>query len=145
MDLPCNLTLAAVSSLLALAGCASTPTGARSPARLELASSAQVLDQNSRVLAQRSDDQSQTFAADAHALAQYAYDLREAAESGRASDSELQADFDRVTRSYQAVKNDANRLATPEAQADLELVNDAYHSVASQMAGTSSGANLSGS
>ncbi|HXZ60483.1 MAG TPA: hypothetical protein VEG26_09905 [Steroidobacteraceae bacterium] len=146
MNLARNLTFAAASSLLALAGCASTAPGAGNAAQRQLASSAQILDDNARVLAARADGETAPgFALDAHELEQHAYDLRVAARSGRASEGELRADFDEVTRSYQALRDDVQRLDTQQAHADLALVNDAYHGVASRMASVPASANAPGS
>jgi hypothetical protein len=133
MNLPRNLTWAAASSLLAIAGCASTHTASISPAQQQLASSAQTLDDNARVLAARADTQTPGFAADAHELEQRTYDLRTAAASGRTSDSELRADFNQVTRSYQSLRDDVQRLDTPDVNADLALVDGPYRDVASRM------------
>ena len=145
MKLPRNLTWAAAASLLTIAGCAGTPSASTSPAQRQLVRSAQTLDDNARVLAARADTQTPGFAADAHELEQRTYDLHAAAASGRASDSELRADFEKVTRSYQALRDDVQRLDTPDAHADLALVDDAYHDVATRMASVPAGSNAPGS
>ncbi|MGP8035640.1 MAG: hypothetical protein ACLPQ6_16040 [Steroidobacteraceae bacterium] len=134
MDHRYILTLTAAASLLALAGCATTPPAAVNPAALQLAGSAETLDENARLLAARSDNETAGFAADAHELEQLAYAFHEAAASGQASDSELRAAFDKVTRGYETVHTDVERMDTQQAHADLDLVKDAYHDVASRMA-----------
>jgi hypothetical protein len=50
-----------------------------------------------------------------------------------------------VTRSYQALRDDVQRLDTPDAHADLALVDDAYHDVATRMASVPAGSNAPGS
>lgn len=147
MSFPQTLALAAATSLLALAGCASTrpaattattATAATHPASLELAQSAENLDQNSRVLASRADSEEVPgFANDAHELARRAYEFRLAAASSNATEGELQSEFDTLTRSYEAVNADVNRMDTTQARSDLALVQDPYHDVARLM-GTSS-------
>jgi hypothetical protein len=80
-----------------------------------------------------------SFKADAHELQQHAYDLRMASASGRASDTELRADFDQVTRSYQALRSEAQQLDSEQATGALDLVNGPYHDVAEQMGHSTSG------
>jgi hypothetical protein len=133
-----NLTLVAVSSLLALAACASTPSGTsnNNASAPQLASSSDILEKNARVLADRSDAVTPSFQADAHELQRNAFEFHAAAASGRVSDQELRADFDQVTRSYLALRDDVAHLGTVEVQADFELVQNAYRDVASQMGGS---------
>lgn len=135
------LTLAAASSLLALVGCASNPAQTNAPttntAALQLADSATTLDTQARILAQRADIGTPSFNSDAHDLSTRAFNFRmDAAGSGRVSDAQLKTDFDQLTRSYQTVSNDVQRLDTQEAQGNFEPVKDAYHDVASRMQGT---------
>jgi hypothetical protein len=133
MNLPRTLALATASSLLALAGCASTRPTATHPASLELAQSAEKLDDNARLLATRSDSETPGFAADAHELSRHAYDFHQAAASSNASEGELQSDFALVTNSYDRVRADADHIDTAQARGDLELVQDSYHDLASRM------------
>jgi outer membrane murein-binding lipoprotein Lpp len=137
MNLPQSLALAAATSL-ALAGCASTrPAAATHPASLQLAQSAETLDRSARLLASRADsEETPGFAVDAHELSRRAYDFRMAAASSNATESELQGEFDTLTRSYEAVRADVDRAGTTQARTDLGLVEDPYHDVARLM-GTS--------
>jgi len=138
MDPSRTPALAAISLLVTLAACASNPP-ARGTANSQLAQSAEALEQNARVLASRSDAMPPSFKADAHELQQHAYDLRMATASGRASDSELRADFDQVTRSYQALRSEAQQLDSQEAHGALDLVDGPYHDVAAQLGNSKSG------
>jgi hypothetical protein len=145
MDLPRTLALATASSLLALAGCADTRPAATHPASLELAQSAETLDNNARVLATRADSETPGFAADAHELAQHAYDFHLAAASSNASEGELQSEFARVTDSYDRVRADVDHIDTAQARGDLGLVQDSYQDVASRMGTTPAPSSTPGS
>jgi hypothetical protein len=135
-----NLTLATAASLLALAACASTPAPTTNTAALQLASSATSLDENARVLAQSADIGTPSFNTDAHLLQQSTFNFRQDAASGRVSNSQLKADFDQVTRAYEAVRSDVKQLNTAEAQGSFQPVKDAYHEVASRMGSAPAGA-----
>ncbi|HWZ63432.1 MAG TPA: hypothetical protein VNX02_10450 [Steroidobacteraceae bacterium] len=134
MTLPQTLALATASSLLALAGCASTQPTATHPASLELAQSAETLDKDARLLATRADgEETPGFTADAHELSQRAYEFRLAAASSNANEGELHSEFARVTDSYERVRADVDRMDTAQARGDLGLVQDSYHDVASRL------------
>ena len=53
--------------------------------------------------------------------------------SGRASDSELRADFESVSRSYHRLRNDVEQANSQQARADLDLVKGPYRDVAARM------------
>jgi hypothetical protein len=130
MKLPRH-TVFAVASLLALTACATAPT--LNPTARRLADAANTLEEDARALASRSDAVNPTFASEAHEFQQRAYELRTAADSGHASNGELRADFEQVTRSYEALRSDAQRLATPQASGAIDLVSGAYQNVATEL------------
>ncbi len=134
MNSPGKLALAAAAWLpIALAGCAATHGSVASVANPDLTRSAAVLEQNARVLAANSQDESPAYSADVHQLAQRAYDFQDSVQSGKAND--VKADFNRLSQSYQAVRNDAARLDTTEARTNLQPVAQAYQDVESKMQG----------
>ncbi len=65
------------------------------------------------------------FARDAHALAQDARDLRHTVE-GRYSDTDVKVAFDRVSRSYHAVRDEVEHSDSRTARDDMRPVTDAY-------------------
>ena len=139
MDASRTPTLVAASLLVALAACANTAPRTSSATNTRLADSATALEHNARILATRSDGLDQDFAQHAHELQQHAFDFREAAASGRASDSELRADFSAVTDSYDALRADAQQLNTTQATSAVGLVSGPYQDVAAQMGAPASG------
>ncbi len=125
-------------ALAGLAGCATTT------ARANLSNSARNLEYNSAALVRNTDvtrsketpDDSRyadmryphEYARDARALARDAHDLRVAVDEG-ASDSEVHAAFDRVSRSYHAVRDEVAHSDSREAQRDFGPVTDSYRAI----------------
>jgi hypothetical protein len=122
----------AVSALLGLVGCVET--------RGSLTNSADRLEHNANALARdavdvRARDYPAGFARDAHALADDAHEFRNTAEDRRASDADVKAAFERVSRSYHLVRDEVDRSDSREAQADLQPVTEAYLDVERGMGG----------
>lgn len=134
MNSPRKLVLTAAAWLpVALAGCATTRSSITSVTNPDLVHSAAVLEQNARVLAAHSQDESRAYSADVNLLEQRAYDFQDSVQSGKADD--VKADFNRLSQSYQAVRNDAAHLDTTEARNNLQPVAQAYQDVESRMQG----------
>ena len=130
-----SVTIAMVS--LALAGLA---TGcATSPSRANMANSADRLEENADLLARdaagpaTSSDYATAFARDTHQLAIDAHELRRTVEDRDASGAAVQAAFDRVSRSFHAVRDEVNHTDTVAAQRDFRPVADAYHDLRTDM------------
>lgn len=65
------------------------------------------------------------YARDARALALDARDLRHVVQ-GRYTDTDVQTAFDRVSRSYHAVRDEVEHSDSTQARADLQAVTEAY-------------------
>ena|SRR5579864_3560187 len=122
------VTLASMA-MLALFGCA---TG-----RSSLTSSAAGLERSADSLARRVSDApasetSSGYTRDVRALAEDAHALRRASEE-RASDSDVRAAFDRVSRDYHAVREDVERSDSRVARDDLQPVTQSYLDVERDM------------
>jgi hypothetical protein len=65
------------------------------------------------------------YARDARVLAVDARDLRHVVE-GRYSDTDVQTAFDRVSRSYHAVRDEVEHSDNSQARADMQAVTEAY-------------------
>jgi|SRR5579872_1555838 len=122
------VTLASVA-MLALFGCA---TG-----RSALTSSAASLDRNADSLARRVSDEpasetSARYNSDVRALAEDAHEFRRTSEE-RASDADIRAAFDRVSRDYHAVRDDIDRSDSRLAREDLQPVTQSYLDVERDM------------
>jgi hypothetical protein len=127
-----HLVLLIGCALLAgLAACVST--------RGHLASSTDRLEHNARALAVDAGAMPAgpdvvyptVYARDAVALAEGARDLRHAAENG--SDADMQAAFNRVSRSYHAVRDEVEHSDSLQARNDLLPVTSAYRDVESDL------------
>ena len=122
------VTLAS-TAMLALFGCA---TG-----RSSLSNSAASLDRSADSLARRVSDEpaSETttrYNRDVRALAEDAHEFRRVSEQ-RASDSDVRAAFDRVSRDYHAVREDVDRSDSRVARDDLQPVTQSYLDVERDM------------
>jgi hypothetical protein len=132
MNSPRNVALTAAASLLAsLAGCAATRS---SPPNADLAHSAAALKQNAWVFAARSQDEGSRFSEDANLLKREAFEFDSSVESGNAGD--VKAEFNKLSQSYQAVRDDVTQLDTTEARTDLQPVTQAYQDVETRMQGS---------
>jgi hypothetical protein len=125
------MLVVAWAALAGLAGCVST--------RGHLASSTDRLEQNARALARDAGAvpagpdivYPTVYARDAVALADGARELRHAAESG--SDADMQGAFNRVSRSYHAVRDEVEHSDSLQARNDLQPVTAAYRDVESDL------------
>jgi hypothetical protein len=118
------------SALTLLAACATT--------RIDLTSSADRLERNAHAMAQdvREDaDSPSGFSRDARALAEDARDFRHVVEDHGAGDTDVKRAFERVSRSYHAVRDDADRSDSRTAREDLRPVTDAYLDLEKAMGG----------
>jgi hypothetical protein len=112
-------------ALAALAACV-TP-------RDSVATSAGDLERNANLLAQdsiyqKSNPDYDALARDTHGLAEDARDFRHVVE-GRSSDSDVQVAFDRLSRSYHAVRDEVQHSDSLQARRDFTPVMDSYHDV----------------
>jgi ketosteroid isomerase-like protein len=112
-------------ALAGLAGCVST--------RDSVATSAGDLERNANVLAQdavyeKSNPEYDALTRDTRGLAEDAHDFRHVVE-GRSSDSDVQVAFDRVSRSYHAVRDEVQQTNSLQARRDFTPVSDAYHDI----------------
>jgi hypothetical protein len=125
-----------VVAALALAGLAacqtrSNLTGATED--LESNANAMVRDAGNEIADSAGDQSARTdyatdYARDARALANDAHELRLAVED-RASDREVRAAFDRVRRSYHAVRDEVTHSDSRMARRDFGPVTDSYRAV----------------
>jgi len=130
---------------LALAGLAGCVTNTRA----NLSNAAQNLEYNASALVhdtgddvargdQRTDETADyshfrhEYARDAAALARGAHELRVALDEG-ASDSEVHAAFDRVSRSYHAVRDEVTHSDSLQARRDFGPVTDSYRAIAHEL------------
>lgn len=72
---------------------------------------------------------------DADVLATDAHDFRRVAESRRASDADIKAAFERVSRSYHVVRDEVEHADNRELQMDFKPVTDAYLDVEREIGG----------
>ncbi len=133
---PSVLVTFVAAALAGLAGCATTT------ARTKLADAASDLETHANLLVRDSSDEinregagdyarldyPREYGRDAQALARDAHDLRAAVEDN-ASDSDVRAAFDRVARSYHAVRDEVDHSESIQARRDLDPVTDSYRAV----------------
>jgi hypothetical protein len=107
-----------------LASCATT--------RSDLASSADQLEHSANTLARDARDEppgrdyQTTYVRDAHALADDAREFRRTAEDRRATNSDVKAAFERVSRSYHVVRDEVEHSDDRNVRSDFKTVTDAY-------------------
>jgi len=123
-----TVTVAVASGiLLALASCATT-------SRANLTNAADNLEYNANALVRDGHDESArtdyrpTYEHDARALADDARDLRRAVDD-RAPDADVHASFERVRKSYHAVRDEVAHSDSVQARRDLGPVTDSYRDV----------------
>jgi len=129
-----SVTVVVASLALAgLAGCATRGNLTNATEELESNANALVRDAGNEIADNAADDSRRTdyaaeYAHDARALASHAHQLRVAVED-RATDSEVRAAFDRVRRSYHAVRDEVAHSDSRVARRDLGPVTDSYRAV----------------
>jgi outer membrane murein-binding lipoprotein Lpp len=112
-------------ALAGLAACVST--------RDSVATSADDLERHANVLAQdatyqKSNPDYDALMRDTRGLAEDARDFRHVVE-GRGSDSDVQVAFDRVSRSYHAVRDEVEHSDSLQERRDFTPVMDSYHDI----------------
>ncbi|MBV8145004.1 MAG: hypothetical protein JO184_08355 [Gammaproteobacteria bacterium] len=132
--------IAVFLTFAAVTGCATTT-------RANLSNAAENLEYNANVLVHDSGDDAyppehrsdgtadypgystaHEYSRDARALARSAHELRLAVDA-RASDSEVRAAFDRVSRSYHAVRDEVAHADSLQARRDFAPVTDSYRAI----------------
>ena len=128
-----TIMLATTGALLLTVGaCADTRTSRLTGSTLELQHSADMLAEDAANLPPAPDEEypvAVNYARDAHELALNARDLRHAVQEG-GSDTDVRVAFDRLSRSFHAVRDEVDHSASDRAHADLRPVAVAYHDVA---------------
>ena len=111
-----SITLAIASSvLLGLGGCVMTRGG--------LTSSADRLEHSAHVFAQNARDEPPGYSRGARELADRAYEFRRTVEERRAGGAEVKESFERLSRSYHALRDEVERSDSREARIDFEACN----------------------
>ena len=114
-----SLTMLMASLALAgLAGCAANT-------RANLTNAADNLEYNANALVRDAGDQ---VARSDHALARDAHEFRELVDQG-GSDHAMREAFDRVSRSYHAVRDEVAQSENPRARSDLASLTDSYRAL----------------
>ena len=134
--------LLAALALAVLAGCVTNTRANLSNAAQNLEYSANALVHDAGDEVTRGDERrdetadyprySHEYARDAAALARNAHELRIAINEG-ASDSEVHAVFDRLSRSYHAVRDEISHSDSLQARRDFGPVTDSYHAIAHEL------------
>lgn len=129
--LAARITLLTITSalLLTLGACADL-RGELTGSTLRLQHSAEALAEDTANLPPASDEDypSSNTARDAHELAADARELRHAVEE-HAGDTDVRVAFDRVSRSFHAVRDEVHHSDSDRARDDLRSVTDAYRDV----------------
>jgi hypothetical protein len=126
--------LTASLTVVALAGCASTPHGG-------LHRSADRLDRNAQAFAEDAQDAPRGYsggggyAEDAQDFANRAHEFRRAVEDPDANRGDVRASFQDLSRSYNALRDDVQRSGNSDATRDLQPVTQAYLDVEDDMGG----------
>src|SRR5215472_16666847 len=129
-----SVTVVVASLALAgLAGCATRGNLTNATENLEDNANAPVRDAHHEIARNADDEDTRSeyaadYVRDARALANAAHQLRLAVED-RASDSEVRAAFDRVRRSYHAVRDEVTHSDSRVARRDLGPVTDSSRAV----------------
>ena len=124
--------IAAVASCLlcGLAACVTTP-------RSNLSNSADRLEHDANALARdtRAADYPAGYVHDAHVLADDAREFRDTVGDRRATDTDVKVAFERLSRSYHAVRDEVDHSDSRTARADLRPVTDSYLDIERDMGG----------
>jgi hypothetical protein len=126
------LTTVLLFALAAVGGCASTHG--------KLAKSAERLQHNANVLGRDSLDSNygsdpQGYARDAQTLSQDTHRFRETLAEGNPDKPEVKAAFERVSQSYQTLRDAIEQSNSHEAQKDLKPITEAYLDVEHKIGG----------
>jgi hypothetical protein len=122
--------LTTASALLLTLGACADLHGQLSSSTLRLQHSADTLAEDTANAPAASDEDypASSTARDAHALAADARELRHAVEEG-SDDRDVRVAFDRVSRSFHAVRDEVHHSDSERARDDLSSVTDAYRDV----------------
>jgi hypothetical protein len=130
--------MVAALALAGLAGCATNTRANLTNAadNLEYNANALVRDAGDQVarsdeVSPRSDDRvayATDYARDAHALARDAHEFRQVVDEG-GSDRAVHESFDRVSRSYHAVRDEVAHSDSPRARSDMAAITDSYRAL----------------
>jgi hypothetical protein len=123
---------------VAIASCAVLTAAACVSTRTDLTTSADRLERNAHVMAQdaREDAGFPTgFSRDAHLLADDAREFRHVVQERGTNDLDVKTAFERVSRSYHAVRDDADHSDSRLARDDLRPVTESYLDVEKAMGG----------
>lgn len=131
--------VAAALALAGLAGCATNSRANLTNAadNLEYNANALVHDAGNQVarssdeVTPRSDETvtyASDYARDAHALARDAHEFRQVVDEG-GTDRAVREAFDRVSRSYHAVRDEVAQSENPQARRDLAPITDSYRAL----------------
>jgi hypothetical protein len=131
-----NIDASAASAALAacvlvgLSGCATT-------ARSNMSTSADRLEHNANLLADdvRSADYPSGYVRDVRLLADDARDFRRTVEDRASSDGDVKVAFERLSRSYHAVRDEVDHSDSRTARGDLQPVTDSYLDIEREMGG----------
>ena len=131
-----NPGVTAVSAMLAsclligLSGCVT-------PARSSMATSADRLERNTIALSDdaRSADYPSDYAHDVRVLADDARYFRRTVEDHSSTDGDVRVAFERLSRSYHAVRDEVEHSDSRTARSDLQPVTDSYLDIEREMGG----------
>ena len=121
-------------TVVALAGCASTPHGGLDYSAERLDNSAQTFAQSSSE-APRGYDENTSYTEDARDFADRAHEFRRTVEDPDADKRDVRASFDDLSRSYHELRDDVQRSDSDYARRDLAPVTQAYLDVEDDMGG----------
>ena len=124
------LVIPVVTLMGFLGGCATSPHG-------NLSRSADRLEDNAVALARHDGGRysGTSYSREADEFAEQARDFNLAVRDSRADRRDLDTSFERLSRSYHALRDDVDRSDSREAQLDLKPVTEAYLDVEREMGG----------
>jgi hypothetical protein len=125
-----TITLAIAAALFLAVGACADLRSSLTGSTLRLQRSADLLAEDAANVTPPADDEEYpvNYSRDAHALAADARELRHTVEEG-ASDTDIKVAFNRVSRSFHAVRDEVDHSDSDRARADLRDVTAAYRDV----------------
>ena len=133
-----GLNHGAVAAAAILASCLLiSASGCVTTTRSNMATSADRLEHNTIALADdaRSADYPSDYVHDVRALAEDARDFRHTVEDHRSTDGDVRVAFERLSRSYHAVRDEVEHSDSRTARSDLQPVTDSYLDIEREMGG----------
>jgi len=130
LGVPAASAALAACLLIGISGCASTP-------RSNMSTSADRLEHNANLLADdvRSADYPSGYVHDVHMLADDAREFRRTVEDRSSTDGDVKVAFERLSRSYHAVRDEVDHSDSRTARGDLTPVTDSYLDIEREMGG----------